>query len=91
MPPSTIASNPPISRPDHHVPARVAGFGVPELPYSRMNMIAPTANSANSRAPRSCTSDPKRVSPSTWLMPVASRSADQTPVPSTLALCTTSR
>ena len=53
MPPSTVVSSAPIRRPDHHVPAGVAGLGVPELPYSRMNITAPIAKSANSRAPRS--------------------------------------
>ena len=76
---------------DQRGPVSSAAFGAPVLPYSRMKRIAPIANSANSSAPRSCTSDPNRVSPSTWLMPAALRSADQTPVPSTLALCTTSR
>ncbi len=72
-------------------PVTVAGLGAPELPYSRMNRIAPIANSTNSSAPRSCTSEPKRVSLSTWLMPLVSRRAVHTPVPRALALCTTSR
>ena len=72
-------------------PVAEGGRGDPALPYSRMNWIAPMAKRPNRSAPRSCTSDPKRVSPSTWLMPVASPSASSTPVPSTLALCTTRR
>ena len=83
MPPSTTISSTAIRAPAVLEPVTVAGLGAPELPYSRMNRTAPIAKSANSRAPRSCTSDPKRVSPSTWLMPLASRSADQTPVPRT--------
>ena len=61
------------------------------LPYSRRNWNAPSAKSVNSSAPRSCTSDPNRVSLRTWLMPVASPRVFSTPVPSTVALCTTSR
>ena len=42
--------------------SRSPALGALALPYSRMNRNAPIAKSANSRAPRSCTSDPKRVS-----------------------------
>ena len=74
------AAGPP-PRPEERAPPFPAARSSPERPNWRRNTTVPSAKTPKRSAPRSCTSEPKRMEPSTWAMPAASPRAAATSPP----------